>query len=207
MHKPFLVIAGNIASGKSTVAKRLADELGLPVYQEPADANPYLEGFYKDMSRYAFRSQLFFLAKGLNQHRQIEARSGGAVLDRSLYEHYLVFAHQLHADGKITDNDFAVLSDLYYGFQDLLASPDLLVMLEASTDQLALRLAGRGATDASIDPLYLQALQQRYSEFVDGWVACPVLKIDTEQLDPRSEVGLDQLVDLVLERLSLSELS
>lgn len=195
MHKPFLVVAGNIGSGKSSVAERLGEELGLPVLGEPAEANPYLEAFYEDMAGYAYRSQLFFLARGLHQHRQIEARGGGAVLDRSLYEDYLVFASQLHGDGYISQEDFAVLGDLYYGFQDLLPAPHLAVMLEASDEALLERLASRPGAESAINPDYLRALQGRYQALADGWVACPVLRVDTEAI--RDE----EIVDLVLERL------
>lgn len=196
MHKPFLVIAGNIGSGKSTVAERLGEELGLPVVSESSGDNPYLQEFYQDMASYAYRSQLFFLARGLHQHRQIEARGGGAVLDRSVYEDYLVFAHQLHSDGFIDDDDFSVLGDLYYGFQDLLPAPHLMVMLEGSSKALLSR------SEFDIEPAYIESLQRRYQDFADGWVASPILKIDTEQVDPRSAEGLDRLVELVTDRLS-----
>ena len=201
MHKPFLVIAGNIGSGKTTLAAKLGEELGIALVAEPASSNPYLEDFYEDMASHAYHSQLFFLASALHEHRQIEARGGGAVLDRSIYEHYLVFAQQLHLDGQISDADFSVLSDLYYGVQDLLPPPHLVVMLEASTDQLYKRIVSRGGADKSISVEYLESLQVRYREFSDGWVACPLLKVDTEQVVSRTPQGLEELAGMVLASL------
>lgn len=191
--KPLIVMSGNIGSGKSTIAERLGDELGLPVSAEPSENNPYLEDFYKDMAGFAYQSQLFFMSRGLLQHRRVD-RSGGAIIDRSFFEHHLVFACQLHADGYISDQDFSVLSDLYYGVQDLLAPPDLLVMLEASPEELMRRISERNKADRAIDRDYLERLDARYREFADGWTASPLLRINTEELDPRSEEGLDQLV-------------
>ena len=58
MHKPFLVIAGNIGSGKTTLAAKLGEELGIALVAEPASSNPYLEDFYEDMASHAYHSQL-----------------------------------------------------------------------------------------------------------------------------------------------------
>lgn len=198
--KPLIVISGNIGSGKSTIAERLGDELGLPVSAEPSENNPYLEDFYQDMAGYAYQSQLFFMSRGLLQHRRVD-RSGGAIIDRSFFEHHLVFACQLYADGYISDQDFSVLSDLYYGVQDLLAPPDLLVMLEASPGELMRRISERNKADRAIDRDYLERLDARYREFADGWTASPLLRIDTEELDPRTEEGLDELVSELMDWL------
>jgi deoxyadenosine/deoxycytidine kinase len=202
MSKPFLVIAGNIGAGKSTVAERLSDELGLAFEPEPAQSNPYLDLFYASRSKWAFNSQLYFLVAGLRKHREIASRSGGTVQDRSLYEHYMVFARQLHEDGDISEDDFAVLSDLYYGVQDLLPAPDLLVMLKVNPATSLLRVKGRPNSQHDLSLPYLSRLDDRYQQFLDGWIGSPVLQVDTEKIDPRTAAGLAELSELVSDQLS-----
>ena len=60
--KQYVVLAGNIGAGKSTLVRRMCDRLGWKPYFEPVAENPYLEDFYKDMARWAFASQVFFMA-------------------------------------------------------------------------------------------------------------------------------------------------
>lgn len=49
--KKYLVLAGNIGAGKSTLVSLLAESLGFRPYFEPVAENPYLEDFYGDMER------------------------------------------------------------------------------------------------------------------------------------------------------------
>ena len=44
-----IAIAGNIGSGKTTLANLLAQHYNWEVHYEDAEANPYLNNFYEDM--------------------------------------------------------------------------------------------------------------------------------------------------------------
>ena len=65
----FVAVAGNIGAGKSSLTKVLAESFALEPIFEAVDENPYLEDFYADMPRYAFHSQMFFLAKAFGAAR------------------------------------------------------------------------------------------------------------------------------------------
>ena len=58
-----IAIAGNIGCGKTTLTKMLAKRYGWEARFEPVDVNPYLEDFYKDMARWSFNLQIYFLNK------------------------------------------------------------------------------------------------------------------------------------------------
>ena len=199
--KPFVVVAGNIGTGKTTVTARLADELGLHAVLDRASDNPYLNRFYSDPPRsqrqWAFHSQLFFLVDGLRQQRRIESDRGGVVQELSIYEHFMVMAHDQRDQGWISDEDFQLLSGLFFSVEDLLIRPDLLVLLEAPVDLLARRAVDR----PGITPEYLARLQDRYRAFADGWLHSPVLRIDTTRTDVTTETGLDEAAQLVISRL------
>lgn len=200
--KPFLVVAGNIGAGKSTLVERISRELGLqPAWEASAD-NPYLERFYADMAGWAFHSQLYFLTAGLREHLRILSGGGGVIQDRSVYEHFLVFAHELRDQGLIASDDFTVLSDLYFSVQDLLQPPDLLIYLEAPLPVLQARIRERGrGSEQAIEPAYLARLQNRYNGFLDSWYHSPTLRVNTASHDIRSEEGLARIAELVAERL------
>ncbi len=52
---------GTLGSGKTTAAQLLAHELHYTLIEENVKENAFLPRFYKDMKRWAFHSQVFFL--------------------------------------------------------------------------------------------------------------------------------------------------
>jgi deoxyadenosine/deoxycytidine kinase len=201
-HRPFIVVAGNIGVGKSLVVERLSDELGLEPYYENDASNPYLTDFYEDMERWAFHSQLYFLKEGLKEHRRILARGLGAIQDRSVYEHFMVFAHDLHAQGLMSANDFTLLSELYYAIGDLLVAPDLLVYLDFPIDQLPAHIKKRNRQSAhTIDPTYLSRLHERYRHFLDSWISSPIIRLEMQHYALDKTEDFDVIAEAVLQGL------
>ena len=58
----YIVIAGNIGSGKTSLTEILSEKTGMKAYFEDSD-NPYIGDFYEDMSRWSFNLQIYFLEK------------------------------------------------------------------------------------------------------------------------------------------------
>lgn len=192
MHKPYILVAGNIGVGKTAVVEALSEELGLAAVSSDHQDNPFLDRFYADRSRWAFHSQAYFLQQGLIQHRQIVEQGG--VQDQSVHEHFLVFAHQLRDEGVMIPEEFELLSGLYYGMQPSLAAPNLLVFLDAAPEVLLERAQSQEGHQQHIDLPYLRALGSRYQNFADSWLQSPVLQIDADQ-------DLEDILGLILSQL------
>jgi deoxyadenosine/deoxycytidine kinase len=94
--KKFVVVAGNIGVGKSTLVERLSQKMGWDPFYEPDAHNPYLADFYTDMAAWGFHSQIFFLAHRLRAHHQLANHANSVFQDRSVYEDAEVFACALH---------------------------------------------------------------------------------------------------------------
>jgi len=200
---PYLVIAGNIGVGKSSLTERLANALGwLPVY-EAVDENPYLADFYADMPRWSFQSQIFFLSRRLKLQTELLLRSGGLVQDRSVYEDAEVFAANLHRQGALDGRDYATYRALYDGICELLPVPDLLVYLRCGVPTLLDRIALRGrAFEQHIAPEYLAQLNSLYDGWIDRWRLCPVLTIQADELDfVRDPAHLQLIINKIQARL------
>ncbi len=73
-NRKFIAIAGNIGSGKSSLLDFLTSTYDVTPFYEPNDDNPYLPDFYKDMKRWAFQSQLFFLSHLRDYFRWLHAK-------------------------------------------------------------------------------------------------------------------------------------
>ncbi len=205
--KSYVVIAGNIGVGKSSLTERLASALGWTPFFEASDENPYLADFYADMPRWSFHSQVFFLARRLQHHRQLIDHPGSVVQDRSIYEDAEVFACNLYQQGRLSARDYATYRALYDGISAFLPRPDLLIYLSASIPTLLQRIAARGrAFERNITPEYLTQLNTLYENWIEGWTACPVLTILTDQIDyVHASDDLTRLVNTV--RMHLQEIA
>ncbi|HOX11782.1 MAG TPA: deoxynucleoside kinase [Spirochaetia bacterium] len=182
--KKYLVLAGNIGAGKSTLVGLLAKRLGFMPYYEPVAENPYLTDFYADMGRWALQSQLFFLTHRVKTHRALMDDPCSVVQDRSLYEDAEVFARNLREQGALSGRDWSTYRELYTTVADLLPPPDLVIYLRASVPTLKKRIAKRGRDfEASIPDEYLAGLNRLYEEWIGGFDRAPVLVVPGDRLD------------------------
>ena len=201
--KTYVVLAGNIGAGKSTLVKMMCDRLGWEPYYEPVTENPYLEDFYRDMKRWAFHSQVFFLTYRARAHRALMDVTRPVVQDRSFYEDAEVFARALHRQGAMSDRDWDTYRGLYRTLTSLLAPPDLVVYLRASVPTLQRRIAQRArAFEASISDAYLDGLNALYEEWIGGFTLAPTLIVPSDRLDfVKDSKDLATILSTVQERL------
>jgi len=199
----FIVVAGNIGAGKSTLVQILSERLGFKPFFEPVNDNPYLEDFYRNMETWSFHSQLYFLTRRLRIHKQLLDAEGSVVQDRSVYEDAEVFARNLYLQGDMSTRDYGVYQDLYRILIDLLPPPNLVVYLRTSVDTLLERINTRGrGFEAGISRSYLDRLNALYEEWINSFVQCPVLIIPSDNLNlVSSSAHISQVVQLVQDRL------
>ena len=195
--KTSVVLAGNIGAGKSTLVQMMCERLGWEPYFEPVTENPYLADFYRDMKRWAFHSQVFFLTYRARAHRALQDVPRAVVQDRSFYEDAEVFASALHRQGALSEREWDTYCGLYKTLTTLLAPPDLVVYLRASVATLKRRIALRGRSDS-----YLESLNTLYEEWVGSFTLAPVLAVPADRLDfVRDNRALDAIIETVRERL------
>lgn len=182
--KHFVAVAGNIGAGKSTLTGMLAEALGWQPFYEANAENPYLSDFYSDMRRWSFHSQVFFLGKRLEHHRQLLDHPTSAVQDRTVYEDAEIFARNLYDQGNMSERDYDAYRRLYQAISAFLPPPDLIIYLQASTETLMEHIRQRGrAFERDIAPDYISSLNQLYEQWIDDWKLCPVLRVSMDELD------------------------
>jgi deoxyadenosine/deoxycytidine kinase len=203
----YLVIAGNIGVGKSTLVELLAQSLGWTGVPELDATPPYLDAYYADPPRWAFPLQIWFLTRRLAKHQQISTLSGTVVQDRSIYEDAAVFAASLHAQGILSAQDYVTYQELYAAISRDLRPPDLIVYLRASVPTLLQRIARRARpAEQAITAAYLASLEQHYADWIVGWMASPVLVIDTDALDSvQNLIDRRALIDQIVARWATLE--
>jgi len=201
--KKYLVLAGNIGAGKSTLVELLSQRLGFTPYYEPVAENPFLQDFYKDMRRWAFHSQVFFLTHRVRSHRALMDDRQSVVQDRSLYEDAEVFARNLHERGDMSDRDWDTYLELYRTLCGLLPAPDLIIYLRAGVPTLRSRIAKRGRDfEAGISDEYLASLNRLYESWIESFELAPVLVVPGDRLDFVAESrDFEAIASTVEERL------
>ena len=182
--KKFIVVAGNIGAGKSTLVHMLSERMGWYPYYEPVAQNPYLADFYDNMQTWAFHSQVFFLTNRLRTHHQLMNHPSSVIQDRCVYEDAEVFAQNLYEQGLMVERDYQTYRDLYQVLVEFLPPPDLVIYLRASVPTLSGRISLRGRDyEQNIQPEYLKQLNALYEKWIANFTYCPVLTVPSDDLD------------------------
>ena len=162
-----IAIAGNIGSGKTTLTKMLAKRYGWTPRFEPVDNNPYLEDYYKDMARWSFNLQVYFLNKRFRDVVEISRSKEYIIQDRTIFEDARIFAPNLNRMGLMSNRDFANYSDLFDLMISLVRLPDLMIYIRSSIPNLVNQIQKRGREyEKSIRIDYLQGLNDLYEEWI-----------------------------------------
>ena len=183
-----IAVAGTMGAGKSSIVTWLRDQFDMVPFFEPNEENPYLADFYGDMRRWALHSQLFFLVRRFEIHKDIDARAREEgrpiVQDRTIYEDAEIFAAHLHRAGHIDDRDWAMYQDLYATLRREIRPPDLLIYLRCPMRTLTKRIKRRGrAFEQTIPTAYLQSLETLYEEWLARYDLSPTVVVETDKLD------------------------
>lgn len=203
----FITVAGNIGVGKSTLTALLAERLNWEPVFEAFTENPYLPDFYKDMRRWSFHSQVFFLSRRLQQHHDLLQKKNSVIQDRSVYEDAEIFAQNLYHQGHMSNRDWQCYQELYTTLATLLRPPDLVVYLKASVPSLQQRIGHRGREyERTISEAYLTQLNELYDLWAARFRLCPLLTVDTENLNyVQYETHLDKIWQRIENRLQGQE--
>jgi len=182
--KRSIAIAGNMGSGKSTLVEFLSRTYGVKPFYEPNDENPYLADFYKDMKRWAYQSQLYFLSNKFRLHQELDRQPGVVALDRTIFEDAEIFATALMQMRKISKRDWETYQSFYGAILDAIQPPDLMIYLRCSMRTLRRRIRLRGRQMEQDVPLaYLKRLDRLYEKWIKSYTMSDVLVLDTDKLD------------------------
>lgn len=179
-----IAIAGNIGSGKTTLAGLLAKHYGWEAHFEEVDENPYLPDFYEDMKRWSFNLQVYFLNSRFSQIVKFRQLAHTVVQDRTIYEDAYIFATNLYDMGLMSKRDFDNYLSLFELMTSLIQPPDLLIYLRASVPTLVRQIELRGRSyEAGIRLDYLKRLNERYEGWMMKYQAGNVLTVNVDDND------------------------
>jgi len=179
---PYIVVSGNMGTGKTTLINLMSYHLDCRILNEPVLDNPYIEDYYRDMGKWAFHYQHYFLGYRANQLLKLGSQSDLILSDRCVYEDADVFANGLHKDSMISDRDYKAYRMTYEVIEKCLPKPKLLIYLHAPAEVLMNRIASRNISSEinGVGITYLQRFNERYENWISEFNLCPVLRVNTE---------------------------
>lgn len=178
---PYIVVEGPIGSGKTTLAKMLADQFPIDYLSEKAETNPFLPRFYQDAQRYGLPTQLFFLFQRANQIKDLNQRD---MFAKPIVADFFLEKDPIFARLNLDDEEYALYHQIYQHLQIKAPKPDLVIYLQTPIDALMERIEERSVSyEQEIPREYIERLANAYSEFFHSYDASPVLIVNNEKLN------------------------
>ena len=176
-------IAGNIGSGKTTLTTMLAEHYGWTPKFEAVSYNPYLEDYYKDIPRWSYNLETYFLAQRFKDVLEIAGSEDTIIQDRTIFEGVYIFVANNKALGNLSERDYNTFMELFNLMMSMVKFPDLLIYLKSSVPHLVSQIQKRGRDyEQTISLEYLAGLNTRYDEWIASYEG-NVLVIDADNLD------------------------
>jgi deoxyadenosine/deoxycytidine kinase len=176
-----IAVSGNIGSGKTTLTRLLSKHYKWIPHYEDVEDNPYLDDFYREMQRWSFNLQIYFLNSRFRQVKEIRENDQNIIQDRTIYEDAHIFAPNLHAMGLMPSRDFENYQSLFQLMESFVAPPDLLIYLRASIPTLVGQIQKRGRDyENNIRIDYLNRLNERYEAWISGYDKGKLLIINVD---------------------------
>ena len=202
---------GTMGSGKTTVARLLAKEFKFRLVEENFGENAFLPLFYKDMKRWAFHSQTFFLMEKITQMLETPRflQKYSVVQDTPIQQDAFSYAKAQHVLGHIDDSEWRLYQKIYKQFEPYFPKPDLIVYLQTSVSELSRRIGSRGrGYEQQIPMSYLELLDMLNHKWLTENLSAqagktiPVISFETDGLNVvRSRVAQKQIISTVKKRL------
>ena len=180
-HLQYIVIEGVIGVGKTSLSKLLAERCQARLILEQFEENPFLERFYLDRDRWAFQTQLSFLA---SRFRQQQSLGGRDLFHKHVISDYTFDKDRIFARLNLSGDELSLYETMFGIMQPTTPKPDLIVYLQASTDRLMENIHRRGRTyEKSMDRTYIESLGGAYNHYFFHYNQTPLLIVNSSNID------------------------
>ncbi|MDG5768196.1 deoxynucleoside kinase [Balneolales bacterium ANBcel1] len=177
----FIAIEGVIGAGKTSLARLLSERHNARLVLEQFEENPFLPDFYRDRERYAFQTQLAFLASRFKQQQALRSRD---LFQEMVISDYLFEKDRIFARLNLSGDELALYDSIYTIMNSIAAKADLVVFIQSSVDRLMQNISDRGRPyEKEISRSYIEELNDAYNHFFYHYTRSPLLIINASEVD------------------------
>lgn len=177
----YIAVEGPIGVGKTSLARRLARSFDSDLILEIPEENPFLQHFYRDPSRNALPTQLYFL---FQRARQIQGLRQNDLFKPVQVADFMVEKDPLFARLNLSSEELKLYERVYAQLALDPPTPDVVIYLQAPVEVLKERIARRKFDfERHITTDYLQRLSDAYVEFFYHYTQAPLLIVNAAEID------------------------
>ncbi len=177
----FIAIEGVIGAGKTSLAKLIAESSSSRLVLEEFEENPFLPRFYENRERFAFQTQLSFLASRFKQQQRMLNRD---LFDGGIVSDYMFEKDRIFARLNLGEDEMNLYDNIYNIMTGISAKPDLVIYLQSNVNRLMNNIEQRGRDyEKHITPDYLQELSDAYNQFFYHYNKAPLMIINASEID------------------------
>lgn len=177
----FIAIEGVIGVGKTSLAKMLTERHDARLVLEQFEDNPFLPKFYEDRERYAFPTQMAFLASRFKQQQKMLSKD---LFQQMTISDYIFEKDRIFARLNLEDDELALYDSIFNIMTGISATPDLIIYLQSSVDRLLENIRRRDREyERHISRDYLRELSDAYNHFFYHYNKSPLMIINTSEID------------------------
>jgi len=177
----YIVIEGNIGSGKTSLAHKLVEHFDAKGIFEQFVDNPFLPRFYENPDKYALQLELSFLVE---RFRQLKEELESSLFHQSIIADYYLKKSLVFAAETLDEDNYKLYSGIFHSMFSSLPKPDLYIYLHQKPEQLLMNIARRGRTyESNISADYLNKIQHSYFRYFKQEHEFPVVVVDCDQID------------------------
>lgn len=194
----YITIEGNIGSGKTTLATKMARNYQTELILEQFSENPFLSKFYKDAQKYGFVLEMSFLMERYQQMKSYFTEN--EIVSKLLVTDYDISKSLIFSKITLGREDFLVYEKSFHLLYDDIVKPDLYVYLYQNTERIMENIKKRGREyEKNIPKSYLDSVQRGYLDFLSKKKDLNSLIIDVTELD---FVEKPSDYDIIVEKIS-----
>ena len=181
MKHKFIAIEGNIGVGKTSFAKKFAEENNSKLILESFSENPFLPKFYKNPAQYAFSLELFFMSE---RYHQLKNQWSEDLFYKNKVADYFFMKSKIFAQNNLKKDELLLFNKLFDIMLASLPVPDLLVYLHSDIKRLQENIHSRGREfELNIQNSYLKSIEESYFDYLKKQEITSVLLIDVTNVD------------------------
>jgi len=190
----YIAIEGVIGAGKTSVARMLSEKLNAKLILENFEDNPFLEKFYIDPSKYAFRTQMFFLLERYTQLQEVHQKE---LFQNFVVSDYIFEKDKIFAYLNLSDDELKIYEHVVQGLDKGIVVPDLVIYLQSSVDRLMQNIKRRDREiEKEISEEYISSLNEAYNYFFSRYKASKIMIVNCEEIDFVNNLSdFDELVN------------
>ena len=177
----YIAVEGIDSSGKTELAKFLAERYDASLILDETHHNPFLKDFYVNPAQSAFSAQIFFL---LSRYQQLKELNQPDLFERRKVADFIFARDGLLARLNLNQREYGLYQSLSKLMEAEIPIPDLVIYLQTSAAVAWEKIKKRkNSLPTNLTLNYLENLSQAFDRYFFHYRQSPLLIVNANSLD------------------------